>query len=299
MVSICEVGPRDGLQNMKPWLEPEQRVEMIVRLAEAGLKHIEAVSFVHPKRVPQMAGAEEILSALPPLPGVTLAALVLNMKGADRALTTRADEIRAVVVASDTFSERNQNSSIEQDVAFFESLAARTDLGDRALTGVIAASFGCPFEGEVPESRVADIASRMVKAGAGMVVFADTIGVAAPRDVHRVLKAVKAKIGDHPIGLHLHNTRNTGYAAAIAGLEEGISLLDSSIGGLGGCPFAPAATGNIATEDLHYLLNREGLKLSLDQDKLCETVDWLQEKLGDKIDGQLSRAGWFGDAAAQ
>ncbi|TJZ90265.1 hydroxymethylglutaryl-CoA lyase [Paracoccus gahaiensis] len=293
-ITICEVGPRDGLQNLARIFSVEERAHMVTELAAAGLRQIEAVSMVNPARVPQMAGAEELLAALPPLPAVQLAALVLNRKGAERALVTRVTELRFAVVASDTFCRRNQNMGSDDSVAAFAAIAPMVGQAGRSLTGVIATAYGCPFEGEVAPSRVAHMAEALLAAGADRIVLADTIGVAAPRDIARVHEACCSVIGATPWGVHLHNTRNTGYANLMAALERGASIIDAAIGGLGGCPFAPRATGNIATEDVNYLLEREGIVTGLDHDRLAVLVEWLSERVPDKITGQLARAGWFG-----
>ena len=293
-VTICEVGPRDGLQSLSRIFSVEERAHMVTELAAAGLRQIEAVSMVNPARVPQMASAEEVLAALPPLPEVQLSALVLNRKGAERALATRVTELRFAVVASDTFCRRNQGMVSDDSVAAFAAVAPMVHAAGRSLTGVVATAYGCPFEGEVAPARVAAIAEALRDAGADRIVLADTIGVAAPRDITCVHDACREALADLPWGVHLHNTRNTGYANLMAALERGATIVDASIGGLGGCPFAPRATGNIATEDVHYLLAREGIETGHDHDRLAALVEWLAERVPDKITGQLSRAGWFG-----
>ncbi|MBU2958286.1 hydroxymethylglutaryl-CoA lyase [Paracoccus sp. 1_MG-2023] len=294
MVSLCEVGPRDGLQNLDRVFSVEERIEMITRLAAAGIRHIEAVSMVHPARVPQMAGAEEVLAGLPPLPDIRIAALVLNLKGAERAVATRATELRFAIVASDTFCRRNQGMSAEDSLAEFARAAAVAREAGRDITAVIATAYGCPFEGEMPEDRVAAMAQSVIRAGAGQVVLADTIGVAGPNDIHRVHRAMAPVLGDTGWGVHLHDTRGTGTANLIAAIGLGAEVADTSIGGLGGCPFAPRATGNIATEDVNYLLSRQGMPTGLSHDRLTALVEWLEERLPGRISGQLARAGWFG-----
>lgn len=292
-VTICDVGPRDGLQNLARTFSVEERAHIVTELAAAGLLQIEAVSMVNPARVPQMAGAEALLDGLPPLPGTQLSALVLNRKGAERALATRVAEVRFAVVASDTFCRRNQNMSSDDSVAAFAGIAPMVREAGRSLTGVIATAYGCPFEGEVPPARIATMAEALCAAGADQIVLADTIGVAVPRDIARVHDVCRAALGTTPWGVHLHNTRNTGYANLMAALERGASIVDAAIGGLGGCPFAPRATGNIATEDVNYLLQREGIVTGLDHDRLAALVEWLAARVPEKITGQLSRAGWF------
>jgi isopropylmalate/homocitrate/citramalate synthase len=293
-VTICEVGPRDGLQNLSRIFSVDERAHMVTEMAAAGLRQIEAVSMVNPARVPQMASAEEVLAVLPPLPEVQISALVLNRKGAERALATRATELRFAVVASDTFCRRNQGMGSDDSVAAFAAIAPMVHAAGRSLTGVVATAYGCPFEGEIAPADVAAMAEALRVAGADQIVLADTIGVAAPRDIRRVHDACREALADLRWGVHLHNTRNTGYANLMAALERGATIVDASIGGLGGCPFAPRATGNIATEDVHYLLAREGIETGLDHDRLAALVEWLAERVPDKITGQLARAGWFG-----
>ena len=251
-VSVCDVGPRDGLQNDKVTLEPATRAELCTRLAATGLQRIEAASFVHPKLVPQMAGAEEVFANLPPN-GTIYASLVLNRKGLERALTTTTNEIHVAYPVTETFAQRNQNTTVEEAAQAAEDIIKGTDL---KVTATVSVAFGCPFEGRVDPGLVIEHAHRMAAAGADEVILADTIGVGVPKQVRELLP--RALEGGKPVGLHLHNTRNTGYACALAGLEHGATIFDASVGGLGGCPFAPRATGNIATEDLIYLLAGRG-----------------------------------------
>ncbi|WP_410218456.1 hydroxymethylglutaryl-CoA lyase [Paracoccus sp. (in: a-proteobacteria)] len=295
MVTICDVGPRDGLQNLSRQFSVAEKHHMVTELAAAGLRQIEAVSMVSPTRVPQMAGAEELLGSLPNLPDVTLSALILNRKGAERALATSVQEMRFAVVASDTFCRRNQNMSSEDSVAAFADIAPLVRGAERSLTGVVATAYGCPFEGRVDPAHVARMTEALIAAGADQIIFADTIGMAAPRDINRLHEACRTVLGAMPWGIHLHNTRNTGYANLMAALERGAQVIDASIGGLGGCPFAPRATGNIATEDVHYLLERQGITTGLDHDRLAALVEWLAKRVPDKITGQVARAGWFKD----
>lgn len=294
MVTICDVGPRDGLQLLKRPFSVEEKIHLITGLAEAGLRHIEAVSMVNPARVPQMAGAEEVLAGLPDLPGVTLSALVLNQRGAERALATRAEELRYAVVASDEFCRRNQNKTTEESLADFARTAALIRKAGRRCVAVIATAYGCPFEGEIAPEKVAEMTRRVIEAGAQQVIYADTIGVAAPSGIRKVYEAAAPILGDMVWGVHLHNTRNTGYANMVEAVRLGASVIDASLGGLGGCPFAPKATGNIATEDVHYLLDRDGIETGLHHDRLIALVDWLAQRVPDKITGQLAPAGWFG-----
>jgi hydroxymethylglutaryl-CoA lyase/(R)-citramalyl-CoA lyase len=286
-VSVCDVGPRDGLQNDKVTLEPAVRAELCARLANAGLQRIEAASFVHPKLVPQMAGAEEVFANLPQ-DGATYASLVLNRKGLERALQTSTTEIHVAYPVTDTFAQRNQNTTVEQAAQIAEEIIQATDL---KVTATVSVAFGCPFEGHVDPGLVIEHAHRMAAAGADEVILADTIGVGVPRQVKELVP--RALQGGKPVGLHMHNTRNTGYANAIAGLEHGATVFDASVGGLGGCPFAPRATGNIATEDLIYLLENEGVETGIDLDALIEVAEWLSQTLGRELPGLLQRAGNF------
>ncbi len=284
-ISVCDVGPRDGLQNDEATLDPAVRAELCTRLAATGLPRVEAGSFVNPKLVPQMAGAEAVFEALPA--GATVwAALVLNRKGLDRALAAGAQEVHVAYPVTDTFAQRNQNMTAEQAATVAEEIVAASPV---KTTVTLAAAFGCPFEGRVDPGVVLEHAARM--AGADEVILADTIGVGVPSQVRRLVPA--ARENGTPIGLHLHNTRNTGYANAVAGLEHGATILDASVGGLGGCPFAPNATGNIATEDLIYLLHGEGVETGVDLDALIGVAEWLSGVLARPLPGLLHRAGNF------
>ena len=286
MVTLCDVGPRDGLQNEAAVLEPAVRAELVNRLAAAGLPAIEAVSFVHPGRVPQMAGAEEVVAGIERREGVAYSGLVLNAKGAERFAQTDLDELHFNLAATDSFGRENQNATPEEALAALEAIET-----DRPVSVSISVAFGCPFEGAVDPGRVLELADRSVAAGAVEVVLADTIGVAVPRQV-KSLVAEAAKRAPR-LGVHLHNTRNTGFAAAYAALEAGATAFEASVGGLGGCPFAPRATGNVATEDLVYLLHGEGVDTGVDLDALIGVSAWLERVLGRELPGQVYRAGAF------
>lgn len=290
-VTVCDVGPRDGLQNDPKILPPAARAELVNRLAEAGLPRIEAVSFVHPARVPQMAGAEEVVAGIQRRPGVLYAGLVLNERGYDRFAATDLHEVHFAFGATETFNRRNANASVEESIQVGERILARARADGARVTVTIGASFGCPFEGRVDPRRILDIAARLVAAGADEIVFADTIGVAVPRQL-RYLVAEGVRLG-RPIGVHLHNTRNTGFANACAAIEAGALVLDASVGGVGGCPFAPRATGNICTEDLVYLLHGEGIETGIDLGALVGVARWLEGMLERQLEGQLYRAGVF------
>jgi isopropylmalate/homocitrate/citramalate synthase len=292
-VTITDVGPRDGLQNDSTTLAPAVRGELCNRLADSGLERIEAVSFVNPARVPQMAGAEEVIAALAPHDGVSFAGLALNVRGVERAIAAGVREVHVAYPVTDTFAQRNQGMTLEQAAAAAESMiAACHDAGLRVST-TLGASFGCPFEGRVDPGLVVEHVGRMAAAGSDEIVLADTIGVGVPAQVRRLVPAAVAAAGGRPVGLHLHNTRNTGYANAAVGLEQGVTLFDASIGGLGGCPFAPAATGNIATEDLLYMLDGEGADTGVDLDAVLAVSRWLAGALGHDVPSMLSRAGPF------
>jgi (R)-citramalyl-CoA lyase len=286
---VCDVGPRDGLQNEAKVLEPAERAELCDRLAAAGLKRIEAASFVNPKLVPPMAGAEEVMAALHRRPGTAYAGLVLNDKGYERAIAAGVDEVHFALAATDEFGRRNQNATVEQGLSTALALVARSRADRVPVTVTISVAFGCPFEGPVPAERVLGIVERLMAVPPDEVCLADTIGVGVPKQVHELVSGAR-RLGAS-VGGHFHNTRNTGYANAVAALEEGAVSLDASVGGAGGCPFAPKATGNIATEDLVYLLRGMGIETGIDLDALIETSRWLGGKLGKELPGMLARAG--------
>jgi isopropylmalate/homocitrate/citramalate synthase len=284
-LTLCDVGPRDGLQNEAETLEPAVRAELINRLAAAGLPRVEAASFVRAERVPQMAGAEEVAAAIEPLSreGTEYSGLVLNARGYERFAASGLDRVNATLGATDSFNLRNGEMSRDEALAQVEAILAATT---EPATVTISVAFGCPFEGEVDEGEVMALAERLE---ADEVVLADTIGVAAPAQVRRLVERVRG-LGKRA-GFHGHNTRNTGYANALAALEAGAEVLDASIGGLGGCPYAPRASGNIATEDLVYLLEREGIPTGIDLDALVGISTWLEGIFGRKLEGQVYRAG--------
>jgi (R)-citramalyl-CoA lyase len=289
--SVVEVGPRDGLQNEPDVLSPETRKELVERLVATGIGEIEVASFVDPRRVPQMADAEAVVAGLNRAEGVVYAGLALNDRGYDRLVAAGLDEVRFAFGASESFNRRNQNASVDESLAVAKRIVerAREDGVSNAIT--ISVAFGCPFEGEVDEGRVLELAQEVASVSPDALGLADTIGVAVPGHVRRLV-ARAAELGTPVVG-HFHNTRNTGYANALAALEAGATLVDASIGGLGGCPFAPNATGNIATEDLVYLLEREGLDTGIDLDGLIRVSEWLEGVLGRRLEGQLYRAGAF------
>jgi hydroxymethylglutaryl-CoA lyase/(R)-citramalyl-CoA lyase len=290
-VRLYDVGPRDGLQNEPDVLSPDVRAELVGRLVRAGLRAVEVASFVDPRRVPQMAGAEDVVAALERADGVVYAGLALNERGYERLVATGLDEVRFSFGATESFSRRNQNASVEESLELAGRIAARArDDGIRS-TLIVSVAFGCPFEGEVDEAHVLELAAKLAESRPDVLMLADTIGVGVPTQVRRLTEGV-AGLG-LPTGGHFHNTRNTGYANALAALEAGATVLDASVAGLGGCPFAPRATGNIATEDLVYLLHGEGIETGVDLDALVEVSSWLEGVLGRPLEGQVYRAGPF------
>jgi len=294
-VTLCDVAPRDGLQNHATAFEPGIRAELVNRLAATGLPRIEATSFVSAELVPQMAGAEEVVAAIVRRPGVAYAGLALNDRGYDRLLVTGLDEVHFAFAASETFNRHNQGAGVADSLAAAARIVGRARGDGLRSTVTISTAFGCPFEGCVPPERVVELAAQVAEARPDEIVLADTIGVAVPREVRRLVAAV-AHLGV-TVGAHLHNTRNTGYANALAAVEAGATLLDSSLGGIGGCPFAPRATGNIATEDLVYLLQGEGFETGVDLEALIGVAVWLEGVLGHGLEGQVYRAGAFARSA--
>jgi hydroxymethylglutaryl-CoA lyase/(R)-citramalyl-CoA lyase len=278
-VVLCDVGPRDGLQNEPDTLPPATRAELVNRLAAAGLPRVEVVSFVRDDLVPQMSGAEEVVAAIERRNGTEYSGLVLNERGWDRFRATGLDRLNCTLGVTDGFNRRNGNATLEEAIARVEAILAAAD---RPATVTLSVAFGCPFEGRVDPARVVELAARF---GDHEVVLSDTIGVATPSQVRALVEHAGAA------GFHGHNTRNTGYANALAALDAGARVLDASVGGLGGCPFAPRATGNIATEDLVYLLEGEGIATGIDLDELVRTSEWLETTLGRRLEGYLYRAG--------
>lgn len=297
-IKILEVSPRDGLQNEKTSISTTDKVALIARARAAGLSRIEVASFVNPKRVPQMADAEQIVAALPD-DGCVYVGLVLNEKGAERALATKIQELGAVVVASDRFAERNQGQTSGQSVDVAMAIARRARKAGRRASITVSAAFGCPFEGEVPRSRVVEIVRRLAAEEPDDIALADTIGVADPWRVKAMIAEIKRGLPQVKLRGHFHNTRNTGLANAFAAVEAGVDTLDTSIGGVGGCPFAPAATGNVPTEDVVYMLDRGGFEMGLDLQALIATTGWLSERVGRPLPAMVSRAGVFPPAASR
>jgi len=296
-IEIVEVGPRDGLQSEPGIVPTAVKIAFIERAIECGLRRIEVASFVNPQRVPQMADAEDVLRGLRRRNDVSYIGLVLNRRGFERAAAAGCTEVGMAVVASDTFNRRNQGVSSDESVAAWLDIAARARAAGLRAQVTVSAAFGCPFEGEVPVARVVELARRVAEAQPFEIALADTIGVGAPAQVVEVVERVREAVPGIPLRCHFHNTRNTGIANAYAAVAAGVRTLDASLGGIGGCPFAPAATGNIPTEDLVYMLERSGYATGVDLDAAIETGKWLQQQLGRPVPGMLVKAGRFPPAA--
>ncbi|WP_423212749.1 hydroxymethylglutaryl-CoA lyase [Mycobacterium talmoniae] len=292
-MDVVEVSPRDGLQNESVLLPTAAKVELIRRAVAAGARRIEAVSFVRPDAVPAMADAEAVLDGIPRSDGVSYIGLVLNQRGYARAQAASVDEINVVVPVTETFSRRNQNAGAEDLMAMAEEVAANAARIGLPCSVTLAVAFGCPFEGEVDPERVVAFGVRAARAGAVEVAIADTVGVGVPMQVRRLVGDLRAELPATPLRVHFHNTRNTGYANATTAVDLGVTRIDASIGGIGGCPFAPKATGNIATEDLVYLLHRSGLETGLDLQTLIDAAGFLSDALGKQVPALLPRAGSF------
>lgn len=293
-VSLVEVGPRDGLQSEPEILSTESKRRFIELAIDAGLKRLEVASFVHPKRVPQMADAEALIASLPMRDDVSYIGLLMNERGLDRALDTAVHEIGMVVVATDTYNERNQGVKTAESIANWLRIAERAKREGKIANVMISSAFGCPFEGEVPIERVVDIAKQVMEVGPAELGIADSIGVAVPGQVADVIAAIREAVGSEiPLRFHFHNTRNTGLANAQAAVDAGAASLDASIGGIGGCPFAPAATGNIPTDDLLYLLSRSGIRTGVSLEAVLAASAWLENELGRTVPAMLPKAGVF------
>ncbi len=290
MIQICEVGPRDGLQNEKKILSTEQKVDLIKRLIDAGIQKIEAVSFVNPKVVPQMADAEEVLRHVPRTENVTYAGLVLSRSGLERALKTDVDALHIVLAASNEFNLRNARRSVEQSVNELVPVITEAVAAGKSVVGVLGTSFGCPFEGEVPLDRILRIADQFMNAGCQEITLADTTGMANPKQVKDTVLAFKQTFGEQsPLGLHFHNTRGLGLANVFAGYEAGVRRFDSSIAGLGGCPFAPKAVGNVCTEDMVNMFHQMEIGTGTQLEKLINTACWMETQIGRRLDGMMMK----------
>ena len=292
-IEMVEVSPRDGLQNESTLFTTAQKLELIGRVLDAGARRIEATSFVNPKLVPQMSDAEAVAAGLTRRNGVIFIGLVLNKRGALRAIEAGMDELGAVCAASDGFARRNQGMSSDESLAMCAEVVRLAIEHGRRAQVTISTAFGCPFDGEVDPERVVEMARTAAEAGPLEIAIADTIGVAGPGQVSRLVRRVAAAIRPLPVRVHFHNTRNTGLANVWAAVEAGAKTVDASLGGIGGCPFAPRATGNVATEDVAYLLERSGYKTGLNLERLIESALWLGSAMGREVPGMLSRAGAF------
>ncbi len=298
-IEIVEVGPRDGLQNEAVLFNTEQKLSMINRAIEAGVRRIEAGSFVNPKLVPQMADADAVAAGLIRRADVIYIGLVLNKRGALRAIEAGLNELGAVCAASDGFAVRNQGQTSDESLAMCCEVVRLARQEGRRAQITISTAFGCPFDGEVNPQRVVDMAKIAAAAGPVEVAIADTIGVAGPRDVADLVMRVKAAIAPLPVRVHFHNTRNTGLANVWAAVTAGAGTVDASLGGLGGCPFAPRATGNVPTEDVVYMLERSGYRTGLNLDRVIEASGWLSRNMGRELPGMVSKAGNFPGALAR
>lgn len=293
-VEIVEVGPRDGLQNEDVALATAEKVELVRRLIAAGVRRVETASFVHPKLVPQMADAESVMATLDSSPpGVSYIGLVLNRRGLDRALDTSVDEINFSVAATEGFSQANQGTSVAEAIAAIEEMIPVARATARPTTVTISVVWGCPFDGEVPAEAVTELAARAVAAGADEIALGDTIGVAVPARVAAMIDSVSAVADGVPLRAHFHDTRNTGIANVFAAVRRGVAVIDASVGGAGGCPFAPDATGNVATEDVLYLLERSGIATGIDMAAVADIGRWLGARLRRELPSAIARAGGF------
>ena len=292
-IEVVDVGPRDGLQNQPQVLDTDTKLQFIGRLVDAGVRRLEVASFANPKRVPQMAGAEELIERLPERDDVTYIGLVMNMRGFERAVDTDIDEINCVVLASDTFNERNQGVSIEETMQVISEITRQADAIALDCSVTIGAAYGCPFEGEVPASQVVDLAARINDMGCKEIALADTIGCAGPSDIADLIPRIQQINDDIRLRCHFHDTRNTAVANTYAAIQAGVRVFDASCGGIGGCPFAPAATGNVATEDLLYMIDRLGFETGIDIKQVMDTARWLEGPLGISVPSMVTRAGLF------
>lgn len=292
-IEIVEVSARDGLQNESRLFSTDEKLSLINQAIDAGVRRLEVASFVHPKRVPQMADAEAVIAGLAERDDVTYVGLIMNERGLDRALATNIDEVGCVTVATDTFAQKNQGQTSQGSVDIAKDLIRRAISEGLKANVTISAAFGCPFEGEVEVSRVVDMALSLAEATPHEIAIADTIGVGNPWHVEALFEKVREALPSMPLRAHFHNTRNTGLANVYAAVRSGVSTIDGSIGGIGGCPFAPAATGNVPTEDVVYMLERQNISTGTSLVQLNKTAQWLSDKMGKALPGMVSRAGGF------
>ena len=296
-VSILEVGPRDGLQSEPEIMPTETKKEFIVRTVDAGIKKIEVTSFVHPKKVPQMADAEKLVESLPDYDDVSYIGLIMNQKGFERAKNCGIQEVGMVIVSTDTYNMRNQGVTTQQSIDNWLEIASEAQSAGIKTNVVIACAFGCPYEGEVDPEKIVEIAEKALQGSPDILGLADSVGVAVPNQVKNVFSLIKELNPDIPLRTHLHNTRNTGLANAAAAIDSGVSIIDASTGGIGGCPFAPKATGNIPTDDLLYMLDRSNIETGVNLNDVVQTTQWLEEKLGRNVPAMVPKAGIFPENA--
>lgn len=289
MIEICEVGVRDGLQNEKLVVTTEDKLELIRQLVAAGSKKIEVASFVNPKLMPQMADAERLIEQLEDVEGVTYSALVLSNSGLERLLSTKIKHVQLSFAVSDGFNMKNIRRTTDESIVEMKKIVDKAKSHDKKINVILGTVFGCPYDGRVELERVMDIAGEFVEVGVDEITFADTVGLANPNKIAQAVQLFQATHSDFPLGLHLHNTRGSGLANALAGLQNGITRFDSSIGGIGGCPFAPKAVGNICTEDFVYMLHEMGHETGLNLERYVDTAKWLEGKLGRTIEGMLMK----------
>lgn len=292
-IEIVEVGPRDGLQNEDTILTTRQKIDLIDHLVRAGVRRIEAVSFAHPTYVPQMADAEAVMAGIDAVEGVSYIGLVMNAKGFERALATRVDEINMPIMATDTFNRENQGVATAESIAVLRDAVATAHARGTSVSATIGVAWGCPFEGEVPLTGLLGVVEAVIATGVDEIAVADTIGVADPWAVTERIDAISTMTGDLPLRVHFHDTRNTGIANTYAAIQSGVRVVDASVGGIGGCPFAPAATGNIPTDDLVYMLDRAGFSHGLSLDDLIGVSGEVAGALGKDVPAMLPRAGGF------
>ena len=297
-IEFVEVGPRDGLQNEAVQIATSDKLMLITRAIDAGARRIEVTSFVNPKKVPQLADADAVCAGLPSRADVTYVGLVMNARGAERAIATgRIDQLGAVAVASDRFAMANQGQTSAGSVDAAREIIAMASAAGLTAQATIGAAFGCPFEGEIAEDHVVAMAERIAEVGPVEIALADTIGVGNPAHVARLVERIRKAIDPLPVRVHFHNTRNTGLANVWAAVQAGASVVDASLGGLGGCPFAPGAAGNVPSEDVVYMLERAGITTGMSLDRLVEASVWLSQIIGRKLPGMVAQAPAFPVAA--
>lgn len=289
MIKICEVGPRDGIQNEKTLLTLEEKRQFIERLIAAGAKKIEVTSFVNEKIVPQMAEADVLIEQLPILDDVTYCALVLSQSGKERLLKSPISHAQLAFAVSNAFNVKNARRTTDESIIEMTKIVKELKAANKYVNVILGTAYGCPYSGEIDILNVIEISKHFIELGVHEITFADTVGLATPHMIEQSIQLFKAQFGDFPLGLHLHNTRGLGIANALVGIQNGVTRFDTSVGGIGGCPFAPKAVGNICTEDFVYMLHGMGFETGIDVDKYVETATWIEKKLNRKIDGMLMK----------